>query len=192
MLDFSRIKKEGLSMAELAAGLTVDELHHLSDEMIDTLLSLIANIRDEQVTFQPVDPVANDTFATNPEDVGIAWTLGHVIVHTTASSEESAALASSLARGIDFNERSRYETPWQTVTMAAQLRQRLEESRRMRHAFLNTWPEVPHLEVTHTPNYPNAPARNAVVQFISGLRHEDSHLKQIEDILGQAQAAGII
>jgi hypothetical protein len=96
-----------------------------------------------------------------------------------------------LISAVSKKKASRWST-WQTVTTVSQLRQRLEESRRMRHAFLNTWPDNPHFEVTHTPNFPNAPARNAAVQFISGLRHEDSHLKQIEDILSQARAAGFV
>ena len=68
------------------------------------------------VTFQPVDPVANDTFAADPADVKLAWTLGHVIVHATASSEESAFLAAEMARGVANHGRSRSETAWETVT----------------------------------------------------------------------------
>lgn len=49
------------------------------------------------------------------DDVHLAWNLGHVIVHTMASAEESAALAAELARGVEYHGRSRYEVPWETV-----------------------------------------------------------------------------
>lgn len=99
------------------------------------------------MTFIPVDPQAHDSAATNAEEMGIAWTLGHIIAHMTAGAEESAALAAELARGVPFHGRSRYEVPWQTVTTMQQCRSRLEESRRMRLASLGMWPERPDLNL---------------------------------------------
>jgi hypothetical protein len=186
MLDFSRVRSKDQTMAELSAGLTVADLHRLTDEMVDRMLSLIADARDEDVTFVPQDPAANDTFASNLQEVNIAWTLGHVIVHATASSEEGAALSSQLARGVPITGRSRAETPWQSVHTVAELRQRLEESRRMRHAFLNAWPDTPNLELTFTATYPGATPVNAIGRFIGGLSHDDSHLGQITEIMHQA------
>jgi hypothetical protein len=141
------------------------------------------------VVFVPQDPAAYDEHAEQSESVYLAWTLGHVIVHSTASSEEAAARASQLARGVPVETRCRYETPWETVTTIDQVRQRLEESRRMRHAFLDTWPEKPHLDVLFTPKNPRFQPYNALGMFISGLSHEDAHLGQISEILEQAQTA---
>src|SRR5262249_37940190 len=95
-------------------------------EMCDVFLELIAGADDSDVTFVPADPAPNDTSAATAEEVNMPWTLGHVIVHWTASSEESAALALTLARGVDVTGRSRYEVPWEQVTEAAFLRERIE------------------------------------------------------------------
>ena len=189
MLDFSRVRSKELTIADLAEGLTVADLHRVTDEMVDTVSALIADAIDADVTFTPVDPTANDTFATNPEELNIAWTLGHVIVHGTASSEEGAALSTELARGIEIKGRSRAETPWETVVTIAQVHARLGESRRMRHAFLDAWPDAPNLTLTFTIPRPGAAPVNAVGRFIGGLAHEDSHLDQIKEIMRQARLA---
>jgi hypothetical protein len=187
MLDFNSVRAKKISLKELGAGLTVDDLHRLTDEMIDTMLSLIQDAEDADVVFVPCDPDAKDDYASDSAEANLPWTLGHVIVHATASSEESAAQACELARGIVYEGRSRHEVPWESVHSVALLRQRLEESRRMRHAFLNAWPDQPHLEVTHTASYPNAKPRNAILCFIAGLGHDDAHLGHIADIMRQAR-----
>ena len=188
MLDFLRVRSKEISLAELAEGLRVADLHTLTDEMIDAQLALIADACDADVVFQPLDPQAKDDFAADAADADLAWTLGHVIVHATASSEESASIAAALARGVNVTERSRYETPWQSVTSVAQLHQRLAESRRIRHAYLNVWPDEPHQDAFYTPSYPNAKPRNAVQSFIAGLGHDDAHLEQIAEIMRQTRA----
>jgi len=187
MLDFKRVWNKEISFDELCAGLKPADLHQLTDEMVDEVLKLIAEATDEDVTFVPVDPLADDPFAATPEEFKMPWTLGHVIVHTTASAEESAAQSAALARGVPITGRSRYEVHWQTVNRIDQLHDRLEESRRIRHAYLNAWPEAPHLELTYTANYPGALPRNAITMFVGGLSHEASHLGQIADILQQAR-----
>jgi hypothetical protein len=149
---------------------------------------MIAECNDADVTFQPVDPTANDPYASNPDEVHMAWTLAHVIVHITASAEESAALAAELARGVPTHGRSRYETPWQTVKSIAACLDRLEESRRMCLASLDMWPDAPHLD-TLTESTPVRPAMNALGRFAMGLMHEDSHLSQILEIVRQAKEA---
>jgi hypothetical protein len=189
MLDFSLLRAKKASLDQFCAGLTVADLHTLTDEMIDAMLGLLGDAMDADVTFQPVDPLANDDFAATAEEVNLAWMLGHVIVHVTATAEEGAARASTLARGVEITGRSRYEVPWQTVTTISDVRRRLEESRRMRHAFLDTWPDPPNLEMTYTAPYPNARPRNAVSIFVAGLAHDDMHLGQIADILSQARLA---
>lgn len=189
MLDFASLREKKISFIDLCTDLTRDDLHQLTDEMVDTILSLIAQAQDADVSFQPVDPLARDEYAATAEELSLPWTLGHVIVHTTASAEEAAARASSLARGVEIKGRSRYEVPWQIVTTVELLRQRLEESRRMRHAFLKAWPDRPNLELTFTADFPNAKPRNAVMMFVAGLAHDDAHLGQIAEVLHQAMAA---
>lgn len=190
MLDFSPVRRKEITMAELVRPLKPADLRALTEEMVALELSLIAGCRDADVTFVPVDPMAHDDAAGALEDVGIAWTLGHVIVHVTASSEETAFLAAELARGVDSPERrrSRWEVPWESVTTIAQCRARLAESRRMRLGALDCWPDEPHLDTTHRLGE-KGPLANAVELFVRGLSHEDSHLGQIRDIVAQAGAA---
>ena len=185
MLDFEAVREKRMTMVDLCAGLTRDDLRALTNEMVDTMQALIAQCGDADVVFQPSDPAADDPYASDTADANVAWTLGHVIVHTTASAEESAFLAAELARGVENHGRSRYETPWETVTTIAQCRARLEESRRMRLASLDLWPEEPHLDNTYTP-WPSAGPINCVRRFVLGLRHDDDHLEQIADIVQQA------
>jgi hypothetical protein len=156
--------------------------------MVDTVLQLIAGCLDHDVTFEPQDPEAYDPYSTTPEEVHLAWNLGHLIVHITASAEESAALASELARGVPFHGRSRYEVRWQELKTIEGCRQRLEESRRMRLASLEMWPDDPHLDNT-CQVWQDGPQLNAVGRFILGLMHSESHLGQIKDVVGQASAA---
>ena len=187
MLDFTPVRDKTLSIVDLSRDLTKSDLHKLTDEMIETMLAIIADARDEDVDFVPQDPEANDTFGI-PEEKDLAWTLGHVIVHATASSEESAALALPLARGLPVEGRSRYEVPWRMVHSVAQLHHRLEESRHMRHAMLDAWPDEPHLDTTYKP-YSSLGHVNAVTRFVLGLSHDDAHLGQLREIMRQAKAA---
>jgi DinB superfamily len=187
MLNFQAVRERKLKLSDLAAGLSRDDLRKLTNEMIDKVTELLRDCSDADVVFQPIDPIANDTFAAKEADRGLAWTLGHVIVHGTASSEESAFLAAEMARGVANHGRSRSEVPWETVTTIKQCRDRLEESRRMRLAMLDAWPAEAHLHVVYEP-YPGASEMNAVARFIGGLSHEDSHLGQIAEIVKQAHA----
>lgn len=186
MLDFTPVKEGKLSYTDLTRNLTKTDLYRLTDEMIETMQAIIAGAKDEDVDFVPEDPAADDTFGLD-EEKDLAWTLGHVIVHATASSEESAALAVTLARGLPVDGRSRYEVPWRTVHTVAQLRHRLAESLRMRRAFLDAWPDEPHLDTTYTP-YPRLGPVNAVTRFVLGLSHDDSHIEQLREIMRQARA----
>lgn len=188
MLDFMPVREKRMTIAELCADLKVDDLRTLTNEMIDAMLALIAECTDEDVVFQPIDPKADDPFAVTAEEANAAWTLAHVIVHTTASAEESAFLAAEMARGVPNHSRSRYEVPWQSVTTIDQCRHRLEESRRMRLASLEMWPDSPHLDICYTP-WRGAGEVNCVGRFVLGLFHDDDHLGQIAEIVRQAQQA---
>ncbi len=65
---------------------------------------------------------------TDAAEVGLAWTLGHVIVHLTASAEEAAFLGAELARGVEPHGRSRYEVPWRTLVTIEGARARLQRA----------------------------------------------------------------
>lgn len=188
MLDFEPVRAKRMTIQELAAPLCLDDLRALTNEMVDRMLELIAGCVDGDVVMPPIDPAANDPHAATPEEVNMPWTLGHVIVHTTASAEEAAFLAAELARGVTFHGRSRYETHWTEMTTIEGCRQRLEESRRMRLASLELWPDQPHLDNT-CEIIPSWPPFNPLDRFIFGLMHDDSHLGQIAQIVHQARRA---
>jgi hypothetical protein len=184
VLNFEAIRNEKMTFNELIADLTCDDLRDLTNEMIDAITDLIADCIDADVIFEPHDPDAHDPYAAKPEDVDLAWNLGHVVAHTTASSEEAAALA----RGVEYHGRSRYETPWETMRTIASCCQRLEESRRMRLSSLEMWPSEPHLDNIYRP-WPGAPEVDAIGRLVLGLMHDDGHIGQIVEIVRQAKAA---
>ncbi len=185
-----------LSLADLRtqspqdlARLTADDLRQVTNEMIDTQLNLIRACTDADVVFEPSDPGAQDEYALNPDEATLAWNLGHLIVHVTASSEEAAYLAAELARGVEFTpRRSRSEIHWTRMTTIAGCRARLEESRRMRLASLDMWPDEPFLENTYLSPRTGNPV-NAAQRYLFGLGHDDDHLAQIEEVVRQALGA---
>src|SRR5260221_7934671 len=165
---------------------TKEALRRPANETLNAVQRLLRGCKDADVTFVPVDPLAHDSAATGEGEAAIAWTLGHIVVHMTATTEESAALAAELARGVPFHGRSRNEVPWQTITSVKQCRARLEESRRMRLASLGMWPEHPDLSLSYVP-WDGAPEHNAIQRFMIGIRHEAAHLDQIRDVIAQAR-----
>lgn len=186
MFDFTPFHLRETAIAQLTADLTKDDLRRLTNDMVDAILDLIANCTDAAVTFVPNDPDAFDSYAEDETEVELAWTLGHIIVHVTASSEEGAFLAAEMARGVPAERRrSRYEIPWREITTIDQCRRRLEESRQMLLASLALWPEPPHLDNVYTP-WSSVGEMNAVGRFMLGLAHSDSHLAQIADVVQQA------
>ena len=188
MFDFTPVIQKQAKLSELTTKLTIDDLRQYTNEMIDTLLQLIAACPDSAVTFLPVDAQAYDQYAATEAEFNLPWTLGHVIVHVTASAEESAFLAAELARGVTFHGRSRFEVPWESITSIAQCRDRLEESRRMRLASLEMWPKPPHLDTRYeVPGWSTGPI-NSVTRFMLGLSHDHAHLEQIQAIVRQSQA----
>ena len=175
----------------LRSNLPSTDLRCVSDESLDLIRSFIAGLSDAQVTFDPVDPEAHDSFAIEGEE-NIGWSLAHLVAHVTASSEEGAAYSSLLARGVPAEERPRYETPWRDLQTVAQCLQRIEESRRIRNAYLETWPDEPLLQINRV-----IPERfrerfgemNAPAAFLFGLMHEVGHYEQFRDARAQALAA---
>jgi len=188
MLDFTPIREKKMTFKQLVSGLTVVDLRNLTNEMIDEQLNIISGCVDADVVFVPRDPEANDPYAESEKDIDLAWTIGHIIVHVTASSEESAFLAAELARGVPHRKgRSRFEVDWKSVKTMDQVRTRLEESRRMRLATLDIWPDAPHLENVYVSTYGGK--INPIVQFVFGLSHDDSHLGHLQDVVNQASRA---
>ncbi|MCL4531200.1 MAG: DinB family protein [Chloroflexi bacterium] len=185
MLDFQAVREKKTTLQDLVKDLTKDDLRHELNEMYDEIQRRIANATDADVVFQPVDPNAHDTFAKEGEGE-LAWTLGHVIVHLTASMEEAAFISAELARGVEFHGRSRWEVPFREVKTIAFCRARLVESRRMCLAALDMWLDAPHMENTYEPA-PGYPAHTCVSRFAGGLKHASDHLDQINEIIRQAK-----
>jgi len=184
MLDFQPVREKKITLQDLVRGLTKDDLRRELNEMYDEVSRLIADCTDAHVTFEPVDEKADDPYSVKGEE-SIAWTLGHVIVHLTASMEESASIASELARGVTYHGRSRWEIPWREATTISQCRARMDESRHMCLASLEMWPRPPHMENTYSPAEGAVP-HTCVSRFASGLKHASDHLAQIADIVRQA------
>jgi hypothetical protein len=188
MLDFTPVRNKELTLIELTEGLTLTDLRYLTNEMVDAVLALIAECQDADVTYPPSDPTAYDDAAVNESEIHMPWTLGHLIVHITASAEEAAFMATELARGVPYQpRRSRSERHWSTVTTIEQCRHRLEESRRMRLATLDIWPDRPYLDNTYVAK--SGATVGPIQRFVHGLSHDDAHLNQIADVVQQAKQA---
>lgn len=189
MIDFTPVRGGNwAALRGIAEGLGAEELRAATVALYDHIEGMLAECDDADVTFQPVDLAANAATAAGQDEANTPWTLGHVIVHLTASCEESAALGAEMARGVAFHGRSRAEVPWETVTTIAQVRQRLAESRRMCLGALQMWPDAPELGAT-VEVWPGGPVVNAASRHLMGLMHGDDHLAQVADCIGQSHAA---
>ena len=176
-LDIAAARDQTRSLTEQTGNLDQPLLRALTTEVYDRVQAIVAEAPDAAVAFVPDDPEAN-------AEEGPGWTLGHVVVHLTAGLEENAAQGCTLARGAEITGRPRYETPWEGVTTAVQVRQRLTESRRMTLAFLDAWPDRPHLDNVH--EHRAFGPMNAVAYHALGVNHAKSHLAQLEEIVRQA------
>ena len=76
MLDFTAVNEEKMTLSDLVANLTRDDLRDLTNEMVDKMQSMIAECTDHDVTFEPVDPDAHDRFAKDPDEEDLAWKSG--------------------------------------------------------------------------------------------------------------------
>ncbi len=185
--DFAAIRAGQRTYAEALGDLDRAGLLALTNDYYDEIEALIGGVTDEGAVAVPHDPALDDQQAGEG-----AWTLGHVLVHLTASCDETGALASALARGVELPPglRLRAETPWETITTAGQLSARLTESRRICLAFLDTWPDAPHLDLTVTMN-PRLGALDAIRLCGMGFSHADSHLEQLREIMRQLRERGM-
>ncbi len=194
--DFSPVERGELLLIDWAQreGITTAaQLRAMTIAVLDEITAILGAADDAAVTFIPDDPLADDPFAPEEERYQ-GWSLAHLVMHTSASAEEWAAVASILARGIAYTPepRLRYETDWHTVTTRAQVDARLAESRRMRLGYLDTFPDQPNLTTTRelSPRFIERYGQmNAIAAYLFGLRHEIGHLAQMRDAAAQAQAA---
>jgi hypothetical protein len=190
-IDFSPVNRGDMFLIDFVHQFTLDDLRAMTHHSINTMLEIVAGLDDAQLTFIPDDPDAHDPYATTEEEKHVGWSLAHIVAHVTASSEEGAATSSLLARGVTTSERPRYETPWRDLKTREQVVQRLEESRRIRLAYLDTWPDQPFLDVYRdvSPRFTEKVGlMNAPAAFMFGLKHEIDHHEQMRDVAAQLRA----
>ncbi len=180
VLNFEGFRSGKASYAESVHDVTHADLYKATDDFFDTLEPIVTGLTDMGATFVPHDPELKD-----PNEQ--AYTLGHVIVHLTATLEEASSVGSVLARGINFEGRLRNEVPWETIRTAQQVHARLRESRRMCRAYLDAWPDAPHLDVTIM-RIPSFGPMNAVGMHALGILHGGGHLEQLREIMRQSKA----
>jgi len=181
MLDFASVIARQKSLSDVVEGVPASDLPALTAEIYDAFESRLDGLTDYETTFIATDPTDD-----NPDAEG--WNVAHVIVHLTAGLEEWAAIGATLARGVEVTGRSRYETPWETVTTAAQVQQRLAESRRISFGYLSIWPDEPHLDnVQSLVDFFGS--QNAVGSHLTGHMHATMHLNHIGEIRRQAAEA---
>ena len=185
MIDFSPILEQPIILSQWQHDYTREDLIQLTHEMVDTMLELVNTAKDAYVSFIPLDLNANiDTGEPPP-----GWTLAHLINHTTATAEECAAISATLSRGINAEWRNRYELPYDGITTVQQLRERLEDSRRMRLAYFEAWLRKPYLDTYWRLLEHRYGALNAVGFGLLGFKHDSDHLPQIKDTIRQAREA---
>ncbi len=180
MPDFAAVRAEPLTLNELARNLHYSDLVSITDQMYTTLKEATGGASDTDIEFLPGDPYAGE--GEN------GWTLAHITTHLTATAEESAAIGATLARGVAVSQRLRYEAPWEELTTASLVRERLEESQRMCRAFLDTWPGKSHLDLTYQIG-PRFGPLNATGWHLIGLMHAEGHIEQLRETLRQARCA---
>lgn len=188
-IDYSPVRSGETKMLEFSRRFTPVDLRAETSALYNAVHDIIKDMTDAQITHIPYDPHANDTHAVAGEE-NIGWSLAHLVLHVTASAEEGAAFGSLLARGIPAGGRLRYEPDWKTYTTKAQVIERLEESRRIVLAYLDAWPNQPHLDVLRdlSPRYIEKVGQmNATATHLSSLMHMDEHLDQFREAARQAR-----
>jgi hypothetical protein len=165
---------------------TREDLRRLTRELINQVTKMLRRRTDFDVTFVPLDPLADDPYAEAGHEVNVGWTLSHIIAHVTATAEESAVLAAELARGVAYHGRSRNEMPWESMKTVRQCKARIDECRRICLASLGMWPAQPDLTNTYIP-WEDAAPMGATARYLLGLRHGVAHLVQMGDAVAQAR-----
>lgn len=193
LIDFANMHDNPEALMKMAQGMTAADLKAATNASLDLILEILGGATDAEMVHMPDDPKADDPHA-KPGEEHIGWSLAHLVAHVTASAEEDAALSSILARGIPYTRepRLRWETPWLALTTREQVLQRVAESRRIRLAYLDAWPDTPHLDVYRelSPRFVEKfGPQNASATLLFGLAHEAGHYDQLRDARAQAAAA---
>ena len=191
-IDFKPVIDGDMKLLEYSQQYTINDLRKVTNDSIDFLLGLIKDMTDAEIIFEPSDPKADDPHAIAGEEE-IGWGIGHLVAHVTASCEEWATYSSILARGVPYpaEPRLRYETPWRDIDTKAKAVQRLEESRRIRLAYLDTWPDDPDPEIKRdlSPRFIERMGEmNAAACFLFGFKHEVAHYGQFLEVKRQIEA----
>lgn len=193
LIDFTPLRNREMKVIDFAAHFDYQQIRAAANAQVDWMLHLISDLTDADITFDPIDPDANDPHAVEGEEK-IGWSIAHMIAHVTSSTEEWATYSSILARGVHYpaEPRLRYETAWRDITTKAQAIQRLEESRRMRLGYLDTWPDAPDLTIKRelSERFIEAFGEfNASACILFGMSHEAGHFDQMAEAKRQALAA---
>lgn len=190
-IDFSPIHERTQKAIPFAAPFSLEEIRAAAVESVEFMLGILDGLTDEDVTFVPDDPDADDPHAI-PEEMHVGWNIAHLVVHVTASTEEYVSTAAVLARGINFprEPRLRYETHWQSVTTVAQCEQRLRESLRIRLAALDMFPDeiLPGRWERSERFLELFGEIDAKAAYLFGLSHETGHHDQFAEAKRQALA----
>lgn len=192
-IDYTPLYNGDVKWYDLAQDLTFEQLRDEVNRLYDETHAIIERNTDAQIAFLPYDPEANDPYAETEAEKHIGWTLGHLVAHVTATNEEAAAFTSLLARGIPQSGRIRTETPWEDVDTTDKALQRLEESRRIVLAYLDTLPDAPNLNTYR--EFSNERVQNyfgdinAPAAMLTGLSHHNEHMAQFREVERQAQEA---
>lgn len=191
--DLANMHEDGEALRNLAQGMSAADLKAATSASLDLILEILGDATDAEMVHMPDDPHADDPHA-KPGEEHIGWSLAHLVAHVTASAEEDAAISSILARGIPYTRepRLRWETPWLALTTREQVLQRVAESRRIRLAYLDAWPDEPHLDVFRELSerfIEKFGPQNAPITLLFGLSHEAGHYAQMRDARAQAAAA---
>ncbi len=176
-IDLEPVYTGQVSYADITRNIRHADLYKMTNELFDELESILVKATDTAVLFVPRDPAASDQSEQG-------WTLSHIVAHLTATLEEAAASAAMLARGVQIEERLRYETPWQQLSTLQMVQARLQESHRICRAFLAAWPDEPHLNITRT-LIPLLGPLNAIGLYVLGIAHGQGHLDQLRDTVRQ-------
>lgn len=176
-INLEAVRTGQISYADIVRNIGHADLYTTTDELFDGLESILATATDAAVLFVPRDIAASDQSEQG-------WTLSHVVAHMTATLEETAAVAAMFARGVQFEARLRYETPWENLSTQQMVLARLHESHRMCRAFLDAWPDEPHFDVTAT-RIPLFGPMDAVGMYVLGLAHGQGHLDQVRETVQQ-------
>lgn len=176
-IDLGAVFAGQQSYADIVRDIRYEDLYSVTDELFGDIEAILEAATDEAVIFVPRDPAASDQSEQG-------WTVSHIVAHLTATLEESAAIAAILARGVQVEQRLRYETPWQNLSTLQMVWARLQESRRMCRAFLDAWPDEANLQVTLT-LVPQLGPLNAVGCYVLGIAHGQGHLDQLQEAIHQ-------